>query len=443
MKNTKITIFGLGFVGLTTAVGFALKLKNNQICGYELDKQKAQMINNNKIPFFEAGLEAALNSTLNKNLTITDNELIALENAKIIFYCIGTPMDKDGSANLNYLLKALKSTVDNIDKCAPCPILVLKSTIPPGSLAEVFLPFLENLGLKNNRDFVLANNPEFLREGYSLDDFINPDRVVIGGFGDSRDSMGFGDNSIDSIDSIDSKDYEIPELKEIYTPFNAPIIFVNPNTAEFIKYLSNTMLSMMISYANEMSIIAQTIGNIDIKKAFNVLHLDKRFSGNPANIISYIYPGMGFGGYCLPKDTLALYKKAKDRGFESGLLKDILEINNDIIDFHINSIKKESIDSRIGILGLSFKPNSDDVRDSKAGLLIDRLLQLGYKNIVAYDPMAMKSFQKSYDFAIEYKNSLDAILQSCDVFIIATAWEEFKQVFHKIPHTKIYNLRYM
>lgn len=420
----KISVFGLGFVGLTTAVGFASKWlnKNNiKVCGYEIISKKAEMLKNGKIPFFEKGLEAELKKTINKNLKITNDIIEALNNAKIIFYCIGTPMGDDGSADLRFLLDALKNTAGNINKCEKKPILVIKSTIPPSSCNEIFLPFLENLGLKNNVDFVLASNPEFLREGSAFDDFINPDRIVIGSH------------------------EEINELKEIYAPFKTKIIFVNPNTAEFIKYLSNTTLSMMISYANEMSIIAKNIGEIDIKKAFEVLHLDNRFFGNPSNIINYIYPGMGFGGYCLPKDTLALYKKSKDKGYTSKLIQEILEINNNIIDFHINEIKKsqENKNIKIAILGLSFKPNSDDVRDSKSLILIQKLQENGYKNINAYDPIAIEIFKNTYDLKINYIDNLALILDSCDIFIIATAWEEFKKIQDKIPHKKIYNLRYL
>ena len=412
----KIAVFGLGFVGLTTAVGFANK--GFEVFGFEIDKNKIKSIKKAKAPFFENGLDSALQAVINKNLHITDNIKEALDSVDIVFYCIGTPMSKDGSADLSYLLEALKMSAKNIKLCKESPIFVIKSTIPPSSLKEVFLPFLKNLGLVENKDFILANNPEFLREGFAYDDFINPDRIVIGA------------------------DFEIKKLKELFANFNAPIFFVKPNTAEFIKYLSNTMLSMMISYANDMSVIAQHIGDIDIKRAFEILHLDKRFFGNPANITSYIYPGMGFGGYCLPKDTLALYKKSKMQGYESKLIKGILEINDRIIDFHINSIN-ENLSENIGILGLSFKPNSDDVRDSKSYILIKKLLDKGYKNIHVFDPISNDIFNKTYKLDIKYHSSLDSIMQSCKSLIISTAWSEFKSLDSKFVDKKIYNFRYI
>lgn len=410
----KIAVFGLGFVGLTTAVGFANK--DIKVSGYEISKEKVEMLKNGNIPFFEKDLNEALNNAIKTNLTITSDIIKALDSADIVFYCIGTPMSDDGSADLSFILNALQDTANHIKLCKEKPILVIKSTIPPGSLKDVFLPFLQALGLVENRDFILANNPEFLREGYAYDDFMNPDRIVIGA------------------------DFKIDKIIEIYSKFNAQIIFVSPNTAEFIKYLSNTMLSMMISYANDMSIIAKHIGDIDIKKAFEVLHMDKRFFGNPANITSYIYPGMGFGGYCLPKDTFALYKQSKNKGYESKLIKEILNINDAIIDYHIANIQ-ENRDVNIGILGLSFKPNSDDVRDSKSLLLIQKLIAKGYKNIYAFDPLANHSFKKTYSIDIKYTNSLNEIINSCEALIIATAWSDFKNL--DVKNKRVYNLRYI
>ncbi len=410
----KIAVFGLGFVGLTTAVGFANK--GIKVSGYEVNKEKVEMLKIGKIPFFEKDLDEALNTAIKTNLIITSNINEALDSADVIFYCIGTPMGEDGSADLSFILKALEDTAKNIKICKQKPILIIKSTIPPGSLKDIFLPFLKKLELVENKDFILANNPEFLREGYAYDDFMNPDRIVIG------------------------SDFKIEKIVEIYSKFDAKVIFVSPNTAEFIKYLSNTMLSMMISYANDMSIIAKYIGDVNTKKAFEILHMDKRFYGNPANITSYIYPGMGFGGYCLPKDTLALYKQAKNKGYESILIKEILNINNKIIDFHIENINEDK-NANIGILGLSFKPNSDDVRDTKSLLLIQKLINKGYKNIYAFDPISNDIFKNTYNVDVKYINNIDEIINICNTLIIATAWKDFENL--EIKNKKIYNLRYI
>ncbi|MWV62489.1 nucleotide sugar dehydrogenase [Helicobacter saguini] len=423
-SSLNIAVFGLGFVGLTTAVGLANAGVNQgfKVVGYEIDSKKALNLQNVKIPFYEKDLESALKKALKNNLIITDSITLALKNAEIIIFCIGTPMSSDGSANLSYILDALKSCIENIKITAKKPIFMIKSTIPPSSSSEVFIPFIESFNLKNGADFILANNPEFLREGFAYSDFMQPDRIVIG------------------LDSIESKS----KLKKLYSPFNAPLHFVSLNTAEFIKYLSNTTLSLNISYANEMSIIAQSIGNIDIIKAFKILHDDKRFciESKKAGITSYLYPGLGFGGYCLPKDTLALYKKAKDKGYNAGILENILKVNDDILRFYVDKIKSEcDLDSKIGILGLSFKPSSDDVRDSKSASLIKALLDSGFKNILAYDPLANEIFKATYDYKIKYAKSLESIMENSEVLVIATAWSEFKSILDS--KKRIYNLRYM
>ncbi|PAF47038.1 UDP-glucose 6-dehydrogenase [Helicobacter sp. 12S02634-8] len=414
----QVAVFGLGFVGLTTAIGFAKQ--GFQVRGCEIDTHKCAMLQKGKIPFHEAHLDTALQEVLGKTLTITHNTTQALQNARVIFYCIGTPMGKDGEANLDFILQALRDFAHNKNICAPKPILVIKSTIPPSSSTEVFIPFLQSLGLQNNQDLILANNPEFLREGSAYEDFMHPDRIVIG----SQNAQ------------------IIPALQELYAPFGAEIIHTNLNTAEFIKYLSNTTLSMLISYANEMSMIAQSIGGIDIIQAFKTLHTDKRFSGTPAHITSYLYPGMGFGGYCLPKDTLALLKKSQDKGYQAKILPNILAINDQILDFHLNRFQKEvPKDTKIGVLGLSFKPNSDDIRDTKSATLIQGLLQRGFLHIGAFDPMATQAFQSTYALDIDYFEDLNALYAWAEVFIIATAWDIFTNTIP--PHKKIYNLRYM
>lgn len=410
----KITIFGLGFVGLTTAVGFAIKHLDNKdykIVGYEIDTQKVALLNKGQIPFYEAGLQYGLDSTLNRNLTITSDINLALKDADIIFFCIGTPMSDDGSADLSFIKNAICECVKKKAMLSNRAIFVVKSTCPPSSVSTEFLPLCGGIPI--------ISNPEFLREGFAYSDFLEPDRIVIG-----------------------TNNAEAKELiSEIYAPFNAPIVFTSTNTAEFIKYLSNSCLATLISYSNEMSIIAESIGDIDIKKAFEVLHLDKRFFGNPAKITSYIYPGLGFGGYCLPKDALALIKKADENGVKADILNAVMKVNSDILDFYVKKICDECDRGvNIGILGLSFKPDSDDVRDSKSASLIAKLLQAGYKNIYAFDIMANEIFQKTYNFSVTYCDSLEFVLEKSEILIIATAWKEFCNLK---TDKKIYNLRFV
>jgi UDPglucose 6-dehydrogenase len=250
----------------------------------------------------------------------------------------------------------------------------------------------------------LTVNPEFLREGFAWNDFINPDRIVIGVSDDkSRDLLG-----------------------KVYRSFDAPICFVSLNTAAFIKYLSNTLLSTLISFSNEMSMVADAIGDIDIKDAFKILHMDKRWSGSPANMTSYVYPGCGFGGYCLPKDTQAFYSKSKESGYTPEIIGNVIKTNSKIREFISDKVAKlSSADSKIGILGLAFKPGSDDVRDTPAKYIIDGLLNRNRKNIYAYDPMAAELFKSNYSYDITYCKTLAGLVENCDVLVLLTAWKEF------------------
>ena len=418
-----VSVLGLGFVGLTTAVGFAkhgIKTK-----GFDVIKEKRDIIKSGSTPFIEEGLDEALVEVLGNNtLSICDDLQSCLKDSDVVFLCMGTPMGDDGSADLSYILAALTNITSNLSIMHKNPVVIVKSTVPPSSSMTVFKPFIEKKGLKVGLggDIRLCNNPEFLREGHSYSDFMDPDRVVIG--------------------SLNAEEYD--EIKEIYAPFNAPIIFTSLNTAEFIKYLSNTTLSTLISYANDMSLLAGAIGDINIKQAFEVLSMDKRFSGSPANITSYIYPGLGFGGYCLPKDTFALLKKGQNAGYDSPILKGVLNVNKNIVINRAKSIINDvPKDAKILIMGLSFKPNSDDVRDSRSALLIKHLQENGYTNITAYDPVANEVFAKTYKLEnITYSNDLQASVKEADCCILATAWDEIKECYKTSSCKYMYDFRF-
>ena len=387
MEDLVITVLGLGFVGLTTASGFASKGFN--VIGYDIDEPRLNLIKQGIVPFHEPNVTTT-------GIKIADSLEEATKNSHIIFLCVGTPQADNGAVDLSYIEQALL----NIKAPQNC-LVVIKSTVPPGTTAN----------LKSK--YKLANNPEFLREGYAWEDFINPDRIVCGVTDDHSKNL----------------------LEKIYKPFDAPIYFTNLNTAEFIKYLSNTMLATMISYANEMSIIADSIGDIHTKEAFSLLHKDKRLAGS--GISSYIYPGAGYGGYCLPKDTKAM---AYVGGKHSNILNQVIATNETMLQINLSKITKhcKNKDTAITILGLSFKPNSDDVRDSVSAKIIKALLEQGYKNITAYDPLAMDEFNKHYQFDIKYMQDTTTLGQ---VVVIATAWEQFKTLDY--TGTKLVDLRYI
>ena len=415
-----ISVLGLGFVGLTTALGFSEK--GFKVYGFDVDSEKLNSIKNKKIPFYEEGLQEILEKNLNKNFVLTSSLAESVKNSKVVFLCVGTPSDDKGKADLTYLLNAVDEILKNTEKGSK-KLIITKSTIPPSTTKQHVIPFIESKGFKVGEDVFIANNPEFLREGYAWSDFIEPDRVVAGA----------------------EDEYSRNLLQEIYAPFGAPIHFVSLNTGEFIKYLSNTLLSTLISYANEMSMVAASIGEIDTKTAFNILHEDKRWGDKkPCAMSKYAFPGCGFGGYCLPKDTQAMAYKAGEFGYNAKILKDVLNVNNEIKPFWIEKITKDlPKDTNIGVLGLSFKPNSDDIRQTPSKIILDMLLEKGYKNIYAYDPIANELFDKVYNMPLRYENSVENIAKNCDVIVIATAWQEFTENQKYLEGKKVYDLRYV
>lgn len=415
-----ITILGLGFVGLTTGLGFAKK--GFKTYGFDIDEDRLSRLKKYDIPFFEPHLEDVLKETLDKSFFLDESLENAIKNSEAIFLCVGTPSKDDGSADLTYLFKAIDQIL--AVETPKYQVIITKSTVPPSTVSQKVIPYVNDALSKNpNRKVGFASNPEFLREGYCWEDFIEPDRIVIG--------------------VEDEKAKEI--LNKVYTPFNAPIHYVTYNTSEYIKYLSNTLLSTLISYSNEMSIIADVIGDIDVPKAFRILHEDKRWYGSPAGMSKYVYPGCGYGGYCLPKDTSALASIASENGFNTPILNANLDINNKIKFFIAGKIEDEvKKDESIGILGLSFKPNSDDVRITPTKAIISLLQEKGYKKIHVYDPVSNEEFKKYYpDLKLDYCSSVKEIVDKSDNLVILTGWKEFLDNKELIASKKVFDYRYI
>ena len=219
---------------------------------------------------------------------------------------------------------------------------------------------------------------------------------------------------------------------------------VSLNTGEFIKYLSNTLLATLISYSNEMSLVADAIGGIDVAEAFRILHMDKRWGG--ATMASYVYPGCGYGGYCLPKDTNALYAVSRTAGFDAQILHNVIATNDNMPEFMAEKIIRAAGPDKsqtIGILGLSFKPGSDDVRDTPSAKVIRALLDKGYSHICGYDPVANAEFQRVYNMPIDYADSYDELLRKAQILVITTAWPEFANVRELADGRPIVDCRYM
>ncbi len=402
-----ITVFGLGFVGLTTALGFAEY--GHTVYGVEVNEARLATIRSGKLPFLEKGLDEALVRHLNNRFHPIDTSELskAIAASDCVYYCVGTPYGKNGQADLTYLLAAVDQTLQQIadDRFR---VLVTKSTIPPSTTSEKIVPHVESRGFKVGAKVGIANNPEFLREGHCWDDFMHADRIVLG--------------------VSDARSEEV--LRALYASVQVPVFCVSLNTGEFIKYLSNTLLATLISYSNEMSVIADTIGGIDVAQAFRILHMDKRWGG--CNMASYAYPGCGYGGYCLPKDTNALYAVTKTAGFDAQILKNVISVNDHMPQFIAGRIDRAvggRKDVKLAVLGLSFKPESDDVRDAPSAKIIRHLSAMGYSRILGYDPVANEEFKTHYpDLSLTYYADYKAILSDADAFVIATAWPEFKDI---------------
>lgn len=413
-----VTVIGLGFVGLTTALGFAEY--GHKVFGIEVNTERLKTIQGGKLPFFEPGLDDALSRHLGKNFIPTDDIKTAVAESECVYYCVGTPYGQDGSADLTYLYSAIEQTLAAIhdDKFR---VLVTKSTIPPSTTEKRIIPFLEARGVRVGQDLGVANNPEFLREGHCWEDFTNADRIVIG-VSDSRSQK---------------------MLRELYANESAPLCFVSLNTGEFIKYLSNTSLACLISFANEMSLAADSIGGINVAEAFRILHMDKRWQ--TGTIRNYFYPGCGYGGYCLPKDTNAFYAVAKSGGFDGKILHEVIALNDDMPRHAAQRIIRAAGEDRavkIAVLGLSFNAGSDDVRDTPSAKIIRELNAAGYENITAYDPQAVGEFRKAYNVKCSYAESIDEALDGAEAAAILTAWPEFGKLREKFSGS-IVDCRYM
>ena len=404
-----VTVFGLGFVGLTTALGFAET--GCKVYGLDVDAGRKDLLRSGKIPFSEPYMEDVLNKHLGKAFIVTDDAAAAVRESQYVYYCVGTPYGIDGSADLKYLFSAIDTTIDALSKDGEpiddmYRILVTKSTIPPSTTESRILPYVKSKGkVADNLD--VANNPEFLREGHCWEDFMHADRIVVGCNTERAEKA----------------------MRELYSGMGSiPMFFVSLSTGEFVKYLSNTLLATMISYSNEMAYVADRIGGIDVASAFRILHMDKRWGG--CNMTTYVYPGCGYGGYCLPKDTCALRAQSMAKGYDPPILREVIATNDGrpavIADKIAEGLPK---DAKIGILGLSFKPCSDDVRDTPAMRIIRELKAKGYNDICAYDPIANKEFALRYpDSGVTILDSARAVYDSSAVIAIVTAWQQFREV---------------
>ncbi|MBB3108122.1 UDPglucose 6-dehydrogenase [Paenibacillus phyllosphaerae] len=415
-----IAVVGLGFVGLTTALGLA-DVTGRTVYGYDANIGLRKMLAEGTIPFYEEGLEQMLERHLHKRFRLAECLEDAVEGADVILVCVGTPSLPGGEVSLDDLLGALSQLSAALTNHGR-KVIAVKSTVPPRTMADKVIPLLRSGGWEPGRDIGLVHNPEFLREGCALKDFIEPDRIVVG--------------------AVD--DWSFSVMRELYAPFEAPLHEVGFETAEFTKYLSNSLLASLISFANEMAMAAGAIGGIDVRRSFDILHEDKRWRGAPAGMAKYVYPGCGFGGYCLPKDTAAAIAAIEAHGYTPTLLQEVVRVNERAKLKIVNDIAAAAApDQVLGILGLSFKPGSDDVRGCVAADILSALAERGYRHMLAFDPMANRAFASRYPkLPLDYADRLEEVIAGADTIVVLTAWPIFTRLKADYPDKQWIDGRY-
>ena len=408
----KITIIGSGYVGLVSGICFA-KIGHEIVC-VDKDESKIAKINSGLIPIFEPGLEELLSEAVAaKKISFTTSLKEGLEGSSVVFIAVGTPQDEDGSADLTYVLAAAKEIAELSNSYK---LIITKSTVPAGTGAKV----KKLVSATNpNLEFAVASNPEFLREGAAIEDFMYPDRIVVG--------------------VEDQKSHQI--FAEIYAKF-APekLIATDIITAELIKYAANSFLATKIAFINEIADLCETVGG-DIKKLSFAIGLDSRIGEK------FLNPGPGFGGSCFPKDILAILNVAKENKVDLSVIDSVITSNSQrkikMAEKIVAALGGEISGKKIALLGLAFKANTDDIRYSPAIVIAKELAKNGAE-ICATDPEAIENSKRELAEFKNIKFASDAYeaAQNADLIVIATEWKNYRELdFSKIKTKKIVDLR--
>jgi len=390
-----ITVVGSGYVGLVTGTCFA-ETGNNVVC-VDIDTAKVQQMKDGVIPIYEPHLDVIFERNIREGrLTFTTDLKSAVDTAQIIFLALPTPPGEDGSADLSYVLK-VADQLGNI--MTDYKIIVDKSTVPVGTAEKVHKAIAANAKVP----FDVVSNPEFLREGFAVDDFMKPDRVVVGTTSERARKL----------------------MEELYKPFTRqgnPIIFMDERSAELTKYAANAFLATKISFMNEIANFCEHVG-ADVDAVRLGIGTDTRIGKR------FLFPGIGYGGSCFPKDVQALFHSGMENNYEFKILKSVMKVNErqktillgSILDHFNGSLSNVTI----ALWGLAFKPDTDDIREAPALYMIEHLLEAGAK-IVAYDPEAMPNVQKQKGYHIQYADDQYAALQDADALLICTEWSAFR-----------------
>lgn len=397
----KIAVVGTGYVGLVTGTCFA-EMGTEVYC-VDIDKKKIDNLQNGIIPIFEPGLDEMVERNHKAGrLQFTTDLTSILNNVDIVFSAVGTPPDEDGSADLKYVMDVARNVGKNLNKYI---LVVTKSTVPVGTAKLVKQAIREELDKrgKNDIEFDVASNPEFLKEGAALDDFMHPDRVVVGIENDKARKL----------------------MEKLYKPFtlnNYPIIYTDIPSAEMIKYAANAMLATRISFMNEIANLCEIVG-ADVSMVRKGIGADVRIGSK------FLYAGCGYGGSCFPKDVKALINTAKKNGYNMRILNAVEDVNefqkNILFDKLLKYYDGSIAGKTIALWGLAFKPNTDDMREAPALVLIDKIIKAGAK-IRAYDPVAMEEAHRRLDNSIIYAKDIYDATVSADAILMVTEWNEFR-----------------
>ncbi len=404
----KIAVIGTGYVGLVTGTCFA-ETGNEVIC-VDIDKSKVERLSKGEITIYEPGLEKLfLRNLKEERLRFTTNLSEAVKDALLVLLALPTPPGEDGSADLSYIL-GVAAELGKLIKPGDYKVVIDKSTVPVGTSAKVKNKILETGGKAVEGSFDVVSNPEFLREGIAVEDFMKPDRVVIG------------------TDSARARKV----IDDLYAPFvrqGNPVIFMDEPSAELTKYAANSFLATKISFMNEIAILCERFG-ADVDMVRRGIGSDSRIGKR------FLFPGIGYGGSCFPKDVQALVKSANEVDYDFQILNAVMKVNEAQKLHLMPAISKyfnhQLKGKRIAIWGLAFKPNTDDIREAPAFYMIDALLKAG-ASVCAFDPEAMHNTKAVLKDKIEYGENQYATLKDADALVIATEWNEFRTPdFNKI-----------
>ena len=391
----KIAVVGTGYVGLVT--GTCLAETGNTVICVDIDENKVNKMKNGKIPIYEPGLEVLFERNIEQGrLTFTTNLKDAVDDAALIFLALPTPPGEDGSADLSYVLGVAEDLGKIITNYK---VIIDKSTVPVGTADKVRAAVAKNAKV----DFDIVSNPEFLREGYAVEDFMKPDRVVVGLSSERAKKL----------------------MDELYKPYvrqGNPIIFMDEKSAELTKYAANSFLATKISFMNEIANLCEKLG-ADVDMVRIGIGSDTRIGKR------FLFPGIGYGGSCFPKDVQALVKSSNEAGYHFSILDAVMDVNlnQKTIMFTriMNHFGGDLKGKRIALWGLAFKPNTDDIREAPALYNIEKLVEKG-ATVIAYDPEAMDNVKKVVGDKIEYANNQYEAIKDADALFIATEWSVFR-----------------